>query len=89
MQYWLDTYTNHYYKADEASVIELRGPERTPPENNCLTVRRRRKEPGMATRKVGPEEWYAGSGGSDVVAAKFLAFFVWGLLTGGAAVLAA
>jgi hypothetical protein len=37
--------------------------------------------------KVGAEEWYAGTGGNNILAAKFRAFVEWGLLTGGAAVL--
>jgi hypothetical protein len=37
--------------------------------------------------KVGAEEWYAGTGGTNVMAAKLRAFRDWGLLTGGAAVL--
>jgi hypothetical protein len=37
---------------------------------------------------VGPEEWYAGSSRSGQMAARFEAFWEWGLLTGGAVVLA-
>jgi hypothetical protein len=37
--------------------------------------------------KVGPEEWYAGSTGHGRTNAQFQAFWEWGVLTGGAAVL--
>lgn len=38
--------------------------------------------------KVGPEEWYAGTTGPGRITAQVRAFWEWGMLTGGAAVLA-
>jgi len=43
---------------------------------------------GPIASKVGPEEWYAGEpGGFERSKASFVAFWVWGLLTGGACLL--
>jgi hypothetical protein len=41
---------------------------------------------GPIASPVGPEEWYAGAIQSRQTAAKFRAFWEWGLLSGGAAV---